>query len=84
MVKKSAKGFSPYFGSFTVCGDKITIHKSVIDKAIKGVKNDIDPFESDDRAAGKLDILEDLAEAIRTGMSINRRGAVYDKRTEII
>ncbi|MEE3385206.1 MAG: hypothetical protein VZR36_09010 [Prevotella sp.] len=72
MNKKTAKGFSPHFKSFSVYGDKITIHKSMIDAAIKQVKKDIDPFESDDRSAGRLDILEELLDAINTGMSINR------------
>lgn len=68
MSKKTAKGYSPHFKSFSVSGDKITIHKCVIDAAIKQVKNDNDPFESYDRSAGKLDILTDLSEAISTKM----------------
>ena len=72
MKKKAVNGFSPHFKSFSVCGDKITIHKSMIDAAIKQVKKDVDPFESDDRPAGRLDILEELLDAINTGMSINR------------
>lgn len=72
MIKKTAKGYSPHFKSFSVSGDKITIHKCVIDAAIKQVKNDNDPFESYDRSAGRLDILEELSEAINTGMTINR------------
>lgn len=62
-----AKGFSQYFDSFTVNGDKFTVHKSVIDKAIKQVKNDPDPFEDGERVAGRLDILEDMLKAIGTG-----------------
>ena len=72
MSKKTAKGYSPHFKSFSVSGGKITIHKCVIDGAIKQVKNDNDPFESYDRSAGKLDILDELLDAINTGMSINR------------
>ena len=72
MIKKIAKGFSPHFKSFSVCGDKITIHKCVIDAAIKQVKKDIDPFEYENRSAGRLDILEELLDAIIIGMSINR------------
>ena len=72
MSKKTAKGYSPHFKPFSVSGDKITIHKCVIDAAIKHVKNDNDPFESYDRSAGKLDILEELLDAINTGMMINR------------
>lgn len=72
MKKKAVNGFSPHFNSFSVCGDKITIHKSMIDSAIKQAKRDVDPFESDDRSAGRLDILEELLDAINTGMSIIR------------
>jgi hypothetical protein len=70
--KKAAKGYSPHFKSFSISGDKITIHKCVIDAAIKQVKNDNDPFESYDRSAGRLDILEELLDAINTGMPIIR------------
>lgn len=69
MKKKNVCGFSQHFNSFNVCGDKITIHKSVINRAIKQVKNDNDPFESYDRSAGRLDVLEELLEAIDIGMS---------------
>lgn len=69
MIKKTTKCISPYFSSFTVCGDKITIHKCVINEAIKRIKNDIDPFERGDRVAGKLDILTDLVEAINTSIT---------------
>ena len=72
MNKKISKGNSQFFKSFSVSGDKITIHKCVIDEAIKQVKNNMDPFESGDRVAGKLDILTDLVDAINTGMTINR------------
>lgn len=69
MKKKKVCGFSQHFDSFNVCGDKITIHKSVIDLAIKRVKGNRDPFESGDRTAGRLDMLEELLEAIDIGMS---------------
>ena len=71
-----AKGFSGYFDSFEVKGDKITIHKSAIDLARKRIKKSKDPFESDDRERGRLDILEDLLDAISTGMSIERNKSV--------
>ena len=66
------KGFSQFFDSFSVNGDKITIHKCVIDAAIKRVKIDPDPFEDGERVRGKLDVLEDLSDVIRTGMNIER------------
>ena len=83
MIKKTAKGFSPHFNSFSVSGDKITIHKCVIDAAIKQVKKDNDPFESYDRDIGRLDILEELLDAINTGMSINRNKICSHKKKEI-
>ena len=69
MKKKNVCGFSQHFDSFNVCGDKITIHKSIIDLAIKRVKGNADPFESGDRVAGRLDVLEELLEVIDIGMS---------------
>ena len=69
MKKKNVCGFSHLFDGFNVCGDKITIHKSVINRAIKRVKGDIDPFENEDRTAGRLDVLDELLEAIDIGMS---------------
>ena len=52
----------------SVQGDKITIHKCVIDKAIKDIKNDPDPFGDSERMAGKVDILEELLDIIERGM----------------
>lgn len=55
---------SMYFDSCEVKGDKITIHKCVIDKAIKNIENDPDPFGDSERRAGKIDILEDMLDVI--------------------
>ena len=51
-----------------VYGDKIVIHKSDIEKAIKRIKKNPDPFEEPDRMYGRLDILDDLVYAINKGM----------------
>lgn len=51
-----------------VFGDKIIIHKSDIERAIKRVKSNPDPFEEPDRRYGRLDILEDFRYAIKRGM----------------
>lgn len=61
---------SLFFDSFDVRGDKITIHKCVIDSAIKRIKRDKDPFESADRRAGMIDILSDLSSAITRARKI--------------
>jgi hypothetical protein len=47
-----------------VKGDKITLHKCVIDKAIKKVKANPDPLMDEERKAGRLDILEELLHII--------------------
>lgn len=64
--------YSLFFDSFEVSGDKITIHKCMIDSAIKRVKNDPDPFESGERVAGRLDILNDLQEAINRAKKLEQ------------
>ncbi len=69
MKKKNVCGFSHLFDSFNVYGDKILIHKSVINSAIKRVKANGKPFENEYRIAGRLDVLEELLEAIDIGMS---------------
>lgn len=48
-------------------GDKITLHKCVIDKAIKKIKSDSNIFLEEERKAGRLDILEELLEIISYG-----------------
>lgn len=51
-----------FFESCEVSGDKITIHKCVIDKAIKNIKKDKDYFYNEYRKAGHIDILTDMLE----------------------
>ena len=51
-----------------VYGDKIVIHKSDIDRAIKSVKHDPDPFGEPDRRYGQLDVLRSMQYAIKDGM----------------
>ena len=53
-----------------VKGDKITIHKCDIDKAIKIIKHCSDPLGSADRDAGKIDILRELLYMIERGKQI--------------
>lgn len=62
---------SVYFNSCKVEGDKITINKCDIDKAIKDIKNDPNPFGDEERTAGRLDILEDMLDVIKRHNSIN-------------
>jgi len=52
----------------SVQGDKITIHKCVIDKAIKDIKAYADPYGDAERDAGKIDILTELLDMIADGM----------------
>ena len=67
MTKPKFKTRSTLFESTYVKGDKITLHKCVIDKAIKSVKANPDPFLEEERKAGRLDILEELLEIISYG-----------------
>lgn len=62
---------SVYFNSCKVEGDKITINKCDIDKAVKDIKNDPDPFGDSERKAGKIYILEDMLDVIKRHNSIN-------------
>ena len=62
---------SVYFNSCKVEGDKITINKCDIDKAVKDIKNNPDPFGDEKRTAGRLDILEDMLDVIKRHNSIN-------------
>ena len=67
MTKPKFKTRSTLFESTYVKGDKITLHKCVIDKAIKKIKSDPDIFLEEERKAGRLDILEELLEIISYG-----------------
>ncbi len=67
MTKPKFKTRSTLFESTYVKGDKITLHKCVIDKAIKKIKSNPDPFLEGERKAGRLDILEELLEIISYG-----------------
>ena len=62
---------SVYFNSCRVEGDKITINKCDIDKAVNDIKNDPNPFGDEERTAGRLDILEDMLDVIKRHNSIN-------------
>ena len=55
-----------------VYGDKIVLHKSDIEKAIKRIKKNPDPFEEPDRKYGRLEILDELLYAIHSGMDTIR------------
>ena len=70
-----------YFESCSVQGDKITIHKCVIDKAIKDIKADPDPYGNADEKAGRIRLLEDMLQAIRKASVIEdeRRWKRQDK-----
>lgn len=67
MTKPKFKTRSTLFESTYVKGDKITLHKCVIDRAIKKIKADPDIFLEEERKAGRLDILEELLEIISYG-----------------
>ena len=68
--KNHIKVNGSWIESCTVQGDKVTIHKCVIDKAIKDIKVYGDPYGSAERDAGKVDILEELLDIIQRGKVI--------------
>ena len=63
---------SENFDSVEFFGDKLVIHKCVIDAAIKRIKNDPDPFADGDVQHGKICILEEMLSLITRGRDIER------------
>jgi len=61
---------SQFFESCEVKGDKITIHKCVIDKAVKDSYKYTDPCGSADRESGQRDVMEDLLYVIKRARNI--------------
>lgn len=64
---------SEHFENCDYFGDKLVIHKCVIDAAIKRIKNDPDPFGDSDVQHGQIIILEELRDLIERGQSIERK-----------
>lgn len=63
---------SEHFESCEYFGDKIVIHKCVIDAAIKRIKNDPDPFCDGEVQHGMISILEELRGLINRGQNIEK------------
>lgn len=63
---------SEHFENCEYFGDKIVIHKCVIEAAIKRIKNDPDPFGDGDVQHGQVSILEELRSLIERGQNIER------------
>ena len=63
---------SEHFENCDYFGDKLVIHKCVIDAAIKQIKNDPDPFADGDVRHGQISILEELRSLIERGQNIER------------
>ena len=64
------KLYSHFFECCEVNGDKITIHKCVIDKAIKDSRKYANPYGSEDREEGQRDVMEDLLDIINRAKRI--------------
>ncbi len=64
---------SEHFENCDYFGDKLVIHKCVIDAAIKRIQNDPDPFGDSDVQHGQISILEELRDLIERGQSIERK-----------
>ena len=62
------KEYIPSIGNCKVYGDKIVIHKSDLEKAVKILKSDPDPFDREYFIAGKISLIEDIIYAIKMGM----------------
>jgi hypothetical protein len=61
---------SEHFENCEYFGDKIVIHKCVIEAAIKRIKNDPDPFGDGEVQHGQISILEELRDLIVRGQNI--------------
>lgn len=61
---------SEHFENCEYFGDKIVIHKCVIEAAIKRIKNDPDPFGDGGVQHGQISILEELRDLIVRGQNI--------------
>ena len=63
---------SVHFENCDFFGDKLVIHKCVLDAAIKRIKNDPDPFADGGVQHGQISILEELRDLIARGQKIER------------
>lgn len=63
---------SEHFENCDYFGDKLVIHKCVIEAAIKRIKNDPDQFGDGDVQHGQISILEELRDLIIRGQNIER------------
>lgn len=63
---------SEHFENCDYFGDKLVIHKCVIEAAIKRIKNDPGPFGDGDVQHGQISILEELRDLIIRGQNIER------------
>lgn len=63
---------SAHFENCDYFGDKLVIHKCVIDAAIKRIKSDPDPFGDSDVRHGQISILEELRDLIVRGQNTER------------
>ena len=63
---------SEHFENCDYFGDKLVIHKCVIDAAIKRIKSGPDPFADEDVRHGQIGILEEMRDMIERGQDIER------------
>ena len=63
---------SEHFENCDYFGDKLVIHKCVIDAAIKRIKNNPDPYCDGDVRHGQTSILEELRDLVVRGQNIER------------
>lgn len=74
---------SAHFENCEYFGDKLVIHKCVIETAIKSIKNDPDPFADGDVQHGQISILEELRDLIVRGQNIERERLLKHLKREM-
>lgn len=74
---------SAHFENCEYFGDKLVIHKCVIEAAIKCIKNDPDPFADGDVQHGQISILEELRDLIVRGQNIERERRLKHLKREM-
>ena len=69
----TVKEYISSIGNCRVYGDKIVIHKCDLERAVKKIKKNPDPFEREYYRAGQINLIEDMLYAIKRGMETIRK-----------
>ena len=74
-----SKEYVSTIGPCLVYGDKIILHKSDLEHAIKMIKKDPDPWGREYYRAGEINVIEDMLGAIKNGMKNLKEKYGYKK-----